>query len=730
MNADAAARVRFGELTGDFVRNQDPTRKFDAEVAAHGAQIRTMMGEFNALSNNPGLLDDGTTRRPVRGFGSVADNENYLPRIWHAEKIGGLLARFGSAQVNGFVARAIRAAQPDIDRALSAKIAEAVVSQARRSRVGIRGYVDPFGQDDLNYLRGTLRDHGLDDAEVSRILGPLQPSGDAGAVSRGKHRINISEGYRDAMTDARTGERIELGLEDFFERDATALFNAYSRTQAGWIAMSRVRIENPRYRPDTDAADQEYILDGITNASEFDTFMRRVREAGEERGMAPAKIEAEAQTMDYLYRSIVGIPHDMEGTKGAQALRMIRDYNFLRLMGQVGFAQVAEVFVGVSQLGFKAAYQGMPAFKALWRNAKTGRLNDEFAEEVEWITTAGSDWLRGKNLLRYDDAGVPMHGPSGMLGTVDHLMQRGKRGVAAVSGMATINTFIQRWGASSIMYHFANLSKNPTKANMARMASVGLDEAMLGRVLSQIKDHAQTVPGTGGRKLRTMGIDRWTDAEAAYAFENAAYRLSRRIVQENDAGMMHRITANPVMKTLLQFRTFILGAWTKQLLHNVHMKDFEAFATFMGASFAAGLSYIAQTHLQGVGREDREDFLDKRLTMENIGKAAFQRAGWASVLPTVVDTGMFFAQQDPVFDFRTTGQASDIVLGNPAVGLIFSDMPAATGTLVNLIAGNGMSQADARSLARPLAFQNALPFVNALNAVIGGLPKYDAFNAK
>lgn len=728
----ASARTRFGELTTAAVRTRNPTSTFDPEVMAQAGVYRDLMRKFNELSNNPGLLD-GTTRRPVKGFGAIPNDDHYATRIWHGQKMALALERFGFKQVAGVIAGSIRAAQANIDPALAEKMAEAVIKRQREKSVGIMGYIDPFGNDDLNYVRVELRQMGIAENDIENLLGPLKPSGDAGAVSRGKRRIDLSEDFSTVLQDAKSGQAVRFRLDDLFENDATALFNSYSRTQSGWIALSRLRVKNEKFDPAIDPPEKEWIVDGITNPAEYEAFAKKVREASDELGITKDRTDTEVSTMDFLYKAIVGIPADGEQTTGGQVLRLLRDYNFLRLMGQVGFAQIAEVFTGVSQLGIKATLQGVPGFKALWRNAKTGKLNDDFAREVEWITTAGSDWLRGKNLLRTDEFNTPLANAFGtgkgakLVGQIDHLQQVAKRGVSQISGMNAVNTFIQRWGASSIMYHFLNLSKNPTKANMQRMASLGLDDAMLQRVLGQIRTHAQTVPGgMGGRKLRTMGLQQWTDVEAAHAFELAVFRQARRIVQENDPGMMHRYMANPLMKQLLQFRTFVLGAWTKQFLHNVHMRDFAAFATFMSSTFAAGLSYIAQTHLQSVGRGDREEFLDQRLSVEKVGLAAFQRAGWASIFPMIGDSAMRLAGEEPVFDFRTTGQASDVFFGNPTFGLL-NDTIAGSGAMFQTLTGDELSQADARSIARPLALQNALPFTMLLNTMTGDLPKRDPF---
>ncbi|WP_204351298.1 hypothetical protein, partial [Serratia marcescens] len=70
-------------------------------------------------------------------------------------------------------------------------------------------------------------------------------------------------------------------------------------------------------------------------------------------------------------------------------------YNFVRVMNQVGFAQVAEIGMITGGLGLRTAISAMPSLRSLLRDARTGHLKDELAHELEWISTAGTDTLRG-----------------------------------------------------------------------------------------------------------------------------------------------------------------------------------------------------------------------------------------------------------------------------------------------------------------------------------------------
>ncbi|WP_164079209.1 hypothetical protein, partial [Stenotrophomonas maltophilia] len=78
----------------------------------------------------------------------------------------------------------------------------------------------------------------------------------------------------------------------------------------------------------------------------------------------------------------------------------------------------------------------------------------------------------------------------------------------------------------------------------------------------------------------------------------------------------------------------------------------------------------AQTHLQSLGREDREKFLEKRLEPRKLAVAAFQRAGFSSLLPGAWDNAMFLGGMDPLFDTRVTGTPSQGLTSFAATALL------------------------------------------------------------
>lgn len=718
-------RGEFNESITDYVRNRDPSIEFDPAVKRVGDAFRNLMDRFRQLANDPGA-EMGMNLRPVRGFGGLEKNPNYVPRIHDIRKVDELVSTFGDKNLRALLSQAIRAVQTTLTEEVADKIAKGYLKRVRQLRLGdeVNGSRMLTGEDP-DLLRLMLKDEtDLDDAAIDRIVGEFRPERSDGAVERGKRRQLMDENFGLTLTSTDGTATRFVRIRDMLNNDADMLFQMYNRSMSGIVALAQVRVKNPNWKPGDTAP--EFLVDGITNQAEFDKLIRQVQSVGDEIGQRPDQIAKDVANLRFMYNAIAGIPDPADLTNAGQALRMLRDYNFTRVMGQVGFAQIAELGNITGQLGIRAMIEGVPSFRSLWRNAKTGQLDDELAREIEWMTTAGTDWLRGSVATKWDDFGSPLTyvGNSAALNTADNALQRGKRITSAVSGMAPINTLLQRWTAKAILAKFADIAAKPTRANMDRMRTLGLSDDMLTRVLGEFKTHGDFLKSeVSGRNLRRINFDKWQDLEARSAFEHAVFRWSRRIIQENDVGAMHRWMSNPLAKTLLQFRTFMAGAWSKQFLHNVHMRDMETFMAFSASMFSAGLTYTVQTYMQSLGRSDQEAFLERRLSAEAIGLASFQRAGFASLFPLLIDSGARGVGLDPLFDFRTTGQPTDALFGNPTVGLI-DDAAKATAGAVDIFRG-GFSQADARNMLRVLPFQNVLPVTMGFNALIHQLPERD-----
>jgi len=131
---------------------------------------------------------------------------------------------------------------------------------------------------------------------------------------------------------------------------------------------------------------------------------------------------------------------------------MLRDFNFVRLMGQVGFSQVPEFGRQVSQVGVKTTFQAIPTFRHMIDMARSGKMTDELAEELDAMGAFGTDYERTAHYLDTDELGVPVTSGTDstmqrVAGVVNPKLHAMNRFVSMGSGMAPINRLFQKWSA-------------------------------------------------------------------------------------------------------------------------------------------------------------------------------------------------------------------------------------------------------------------------------------------
>jgi len=227
------------------------------------------------------------------------------------------------------------------------------------------------------------------------------------------------------------------------------------------------------------------------------------------------------------------------------------------------------------------------------------------------------------------------------------------------------------------------------------------------------------------RKVRAINMDAWDDIEARDALSYAIARWTRQSIQQNDVGNLNIHMTSTMGKIFTQFRAFMLVSYAKQFWHNIKRNDFAAYSAMMWSCFYGGAAYTLQTHVNAIGRDDKEEFLRERLSAEEIGKAAFQRSSWASLLPGSWDTLMWATGQEPVFAYkRTTGLATSFIAGNPTFDLLdTAGKVARGGARAAFNEEYQWSRGQQRALNSLLPFQNAIGIKNVLNTMVEGLPE-------
>jgi hypothetical protein len=697
-----------------------------------GNKIAQLQSEIRELASNP-FIREGLDGRAVNGFETLAKDPHYLMRVWDARKVSDAAKTYTDETIEELIFGAMQSANPHIPvekiRRAAKGFGRAVVNRAHGIDELMFGNVSAENIDELT--DAMVRHAGMTREDAADLLRDIAgKADDAGRVSVAKHRAILDEkfGLYGPNAPKRSDGVIEekgLGIEDLLVNDASHLFNSYARQMAGMVSLARFRIKDP--------ATGELLVNGITRDSEFDRLVRLVQKRNAdlmvEGKMTQAEADEAVKGLQFAYNYIRGRPNwDADASRFGEITRMLRGFNFSRVMNQVGFAQVPEAALVVSTLGVKAAFSQVPSLRRILSESGESIRASGLADDLETFLPSSVDNLIHRSEARFDDlSGSPHSLDRGRLThRVEGGLRKANRATSMISGMTHVNEVLQTWTAKAVVQKFANMAHSGKGLSPKRLADLGLTPEMGERIAAQFRKEGNFEYARGplsGKRVVRAHFDQWDDLEAREAFRNAAWRMAHQIIQKNDIGNMAMWMSSPTGKLLMQFRTFVVAAYEKQTLRLLHMRDTPAIMSALLSMSLAGAVYAVQEKLKSIGRSDADEYLEKRLSWDNLGKAAFARAGVSSILPMIMDTGAQAAMGGALFDYRPSGQPSDVLFGNPTTGL-WNDL---NGFLTHpadaLRDGRSLRQSEVRAMLRILPFQNFLPVSMLLNSLIHNLPE-------
>jgi hypothetical protein len=700
----------------------------------------------------------------VRYAQNLEERPNYLPHIQDINSIDKLIDEFGNIQVNDMLYGGIQRwarkngiydeyakqlyderiaklkeqtgpegkTKPNPDSknfkpedilAKARKDAEEALDKLyRRIADGYLGSIRDYGKfrDEVTFHGLTFNDRGafislmkklgMADDEVEKFANIFGITSE-GKPSRFKSRVNFEMDFKMDMKSKLDGSMKPVAITQLFHRDLDAITELYGRQVSGHYGLAKV---------------------GIYGRGDFDELLRKAtewhRKEGPTQGVSDRDFERAKAHAEYLYKAVIGAPlEDNPAGLASTFFRRLRDVNVLRLMGQVGFAQVAEFGRILGTAGIGAMYKQMPAFRNLINLAGSGKLDNQFLRELEAMIATGTHSLRNKVFTKLDE----FDDPGTVLTDVDRALHKGKYIIGNLSFMNYITTMQQRMASAAIAQKIADLAlkgkHTELRAGALReLKSYGLSEEMIDRVFAQLNKH--TKKGTKG-EIHLLQIDKWDDMEAASSFKLSLFRAARRVVQENSYGGTIPIMHHMLGKVMMQFRNFMVNSWTKQTLNGLTLRNMEAFNSLMLTTFFGGLAYIAQKNLT---LQHDPKALKEAMTPMSIGLAAINRSGYTGLVAPFVDTAVQTASmgtvEGPFAGKRSTqGLASGFINGNPTVDLLDKSMRALFGAgnaAVN--PGYKLSRQDIRNWFSLLPYSNTLLAKPGFDLLMenSGLPKY------
>ena len=584
--------------------------------------------------------------------------------------------------------------------------------------------------------------------KLQPILEQLAKQSDAsmgGKHARTKQRALLDVNQKTRVTD-KDGNVIDVAMKDWMHRDLDYIVNRYTQQAAGLVALARVQIPSGEYHiKRTQAAEARaagdirladeldlevqgmnpWLVNGIHGAGDIDKIKSVARDVGYQMGMDKAKVERQLQGVDYLYKAVAGIPLNDPNAVSTRVLKTAKDIAYVK--AQMNFmSQIPDLIRLPFAFGTRAMIESIPMLKSFMKAGRRGELDNQFLRDIEMLVPVGNDRLMMKINQHHDDADMSS------FTKFERGLGKAKDLTGVMGFMMQTDNMLKKWSTLAAFQRFAQEAAEGGAIRPERLAFLGLDNAMIARINSTMKQHVKGWDGKDTGSLMqgkyALNVEKW-DPEVFDALSTALFRWSRRVVQENNAGQLNHILGSALGTTFTQFRTFMLGSYTSQFLHGMNYFKWnnpESFGLMSASIFWGTLVSIANTYRRASlmhDEKERQKMLDEKLQPLELAKSGFELAGWSSVIPTVVDTGATAFGFTPIFSENLRGSPASIILGNPVSGL--HDTFVNSSKKIGNIATGEASRQDVQQLIRNTGIGNYYPFAQLAHQATKTLPLPD-----
>lgn len=707
-----AKHVEYSEKNGktplsreEFARAAGPLRR--AGVVSDDPGISGMAtGASKFYDNHLKVLQE----HGVPDADLIPPNPQFMKRVWDSPRVRDAINAAEDGEVERLISEAIRYQRPDIPKEAAPLIARAVVLRASRSDMHL---ADPThelfsvqGKELADRIREDLA--GLSDTftkeqveTVARHIEAITDQADkpdATNPSSTKGRLDMDETYG-AELKMKDGTTKWVNVAELLDQDIehnvlASLHQSYG--QAAFIEMTR----------------SLFPFEEINTLSQF---QRRLEKEAESLGKQPNQYK---QDVDYLMagaKRLLGVPQ-YETNAATRLLGMARDVNtgFFLSNPASGITQLAEAMDPLSWAGAKVTAKLMPELPSIIKQAATGNYTHAELKALEKIGLLANNLLTDRVSPRMD------YEIGGTMSKAELATRKFAKFGSTVGGVRHAQAVIEAMDALAISMKFTEEGFGKGFSAL-ELRDMGLEQAEADAIYRMIRKH-------GNLDELLTGVEKWDSPGAIAAFAKATDLLAKRqILKPNPAEQPAWMANSAVGKAIGQFRSFSFQAWNNKTLfalHHVREGDMGTFVRLGIQSAAAALAYAAGQGLKSIGKPNAEEYLDKKLSPEEILKASFSRAGYSSLIPMAVDTMANMTGNKDVFSgSRSTDLRGGILSGNPTYQMLSTfagPIPRAIFAPV-INPDYHFSQQDVNAIKNGAA-PNVIGLRNAIEHLIEGLP--------
>lgn len=647
------------------------------------------------LAKNPGK---GV---PVKGAEHMVIDD-YLTRRWSTSKIAAKIATEGRAAVAGRIAAALKGYNPAQAKAVADHLID-VVGRSKGGHLDLR-FADKNVETMTSYFR---RELGLDFEDAQRAaekLKRLTEGPDAGNANNLKFRLDLDE----------------AALEDLLENNASNLFNSYTRTMYGHIALARQGI---------DSEDTFNALLEVAKQKQAQAKMEQGSKGFISDKVKDSEIRYLQDAHDFIIGRAVG---ETPGSFGATTGRLIRKYNYARVMNVQSLSAIGDLGQVLAQVGLKAAVQHIPEMMALHRRIRQGKFIDELSEETAQLTGWLNRSVVAKSRQRFEDYAAAGEVKQTVVNRVENLGDAAGRVTSHISGINAFQDMTQRLAGKAMIQTFLDAARTGKAHRLgeARLREIGVSEELMGRIKAEMMKSGNASWDSLGR-IKKLNIDKW-DYETRLQFGMVLRRWGAYAVQEQNFGSLPGFMDTAGGKLLFQFRSFQTGAWAKQTLYNVKHHDRIATESFVWSMLTGALSYYAKIQATLFLMPDhlKEEYLEKALGSQSgeidwskVAAESFMRAGISSFIPGLADGISFAGGGKPIFGERNSGLDANLFTGIPTIDLALKTNEALRATSQAIRQGEA-TQDMVDAWRKVSIWQNALGIRNGLYHIVKDWPTF------
>lgn len=557
----------------------------------------------------------------------------------------------------------------------SQTIANGVMSRAIDRSSGIDGStIGLFDKAARNEIEAILKSKGMDYSELEHTFAMLDKTlGKRTGSNRLKGRMEVDI----STPDADTG----INFLDFFDNDLNRLSTSYAEEMSGRIALAQR---------------------GISSDNDFENIIAAVRNENKS-----TDVNKDIQLLRDMHSVLLGRPLAHQGE--SKFVQFSTQTNSLQALGQVGVAQGAESSLSVAALGMGTMLKSVPMIAKIIVGARKNLLHTDDKRLLEAVESlngpVGESWRihrpRTEVLERLNADGAISH-------TVDKMLKAGQH----INGFVSFMHQVMEGQLKTVaVVGTRKFAKDIQKGVLTkRLADAGFNQHSVNSIKKTLDAHAVFKNG----KLYDLNLAKWNAGDADHFMANME-RLSAQLIQQDFAGETASWMQKDLGRMLLSLRGYSIKAFNKQLIRNVNIADAVAAQSIVYGLAFSTLGYTAKMHLVSQFREDKEQFLQDRLTGMSLVQGAVGYMALSSFIPELVrPIASWSGAGDNTSGAIRNGGSAAVALF-PALAPVDRAATALTNAGQAILGGKDYTAKHARQAATTL-LGNSFPVALALNA--------------